>query len=235
MTLKEMVAAYGTVANGGDYLEPRMIIVSKTATGTSWKNSRRLIPKTPFPPRSPTPCSTRCEEPSTEAPGRPSVSRFGIRADVAGKTGTTQDNADGWSILMHPQLVAGAWVGFNDPRVTLRSDYWDRADSALLIVGEVFCGVLRSRLIDSKVRFIPPDDTGLLHRRESPNGSGSASPAHPESVKEETSNAPIQRPKTPAQEADPLQEVIDRIIEEKQSGRQGNQEMGNAPNPDEQK
>jgi penicillin-binding protein 1A len=42
---------------------------------------------------------------------------------VAGKTGTTQDNTDGWFILMHPQLVAGAWVGFNDGRITLRSDY----------------------------------------------------------------------------------------------------------------
>ena len=43
--------------------------------------------------------------------------RYGIQADVAGKTGTTQDNSDGWFILMHPQLVAGAWVGFNDNRV----------------------------------------------------------------------------------------------------------------------
>ena len=33
--------------------------------------------------------------------------RFGIAADVAGKTGTTQNNADGWFILMHPNLVAG--------------------------------------------------------------------------------------------------------------------------------
>ena len=44
--------------------------------------------------------------------------RYGIQADVAGKTGTTQDNSDGWFILMHPQLVAGAWVGFNDNRVS---------------------------------------------------------------------------------------------------------------------
>jgi membrane peptidoglycan carboxypeptidase len=64
-------------------------------------------------------------------------SRYGMRADVAGKTGTTQDNTDGWFILMHPQLVAGAWVGFNDNRITLRSDYWGQgARSALPIVGE---------------------------------------------------------------------------------------------------
>ena len=50
--------------------------------------------------------------------------QFGVRADVAGKTGTTQKNTDGWFILMHPRLVAGSWVGFNDSRVTMRSNYW---------------------------------------------------------------------------------------------------------------
>ena len=50
--------------------------------------------------------------------------QFGLRGDFAGKTGTTQNNTDGWFILMHPRLVAGSWVGFNDPRVTMRSNYW---------------------------------------------------------------------------------------------------------------
>jgi penicillin-binding protein 1A len=44
--------------------------------------------------------------------------------------------------LVHPDapaLVAGAWVGFNDGRITLRSDYWGQgAHSALPMVGEVF-------------------------------------------------------------------------------------------------
>ena len=47
-------------------------------------------------------------------------SRFGITGDVAGKTGTTQNNTDGWFLLMHPRLVAGAWVGFNDSRIAMR-------------------------------------------------------------------------------------------------------------------
>jgi penicillin-binding protein 1A len=38
-------------------------------------------------------------------------SRFGITADVAGKTGTTQHYTDGWFIGFTPSLVAGAWVG----------------------------------------------------------------------------------------------------------------------------
>jgi penicillin-binding protein 1A len=38
-------------------------------------------------------------------------SRYGITADVAGKTGTTQHYTDGWFIGFTPSLVAGAWVG----------------------------------------------------------------------------------------------------------------------------
>ena len=38
--------------------------------------------------------------------------------DVAGKTGTTQGNGDGWFIGMTPQLVVGSWTGFDDRRIT---------------------------------------------------------------------------------------------------------------------
>ena len=37
---------------------------------------------------------------------------------MAGKTGTTQENADGWFIGMSPQLVVGSWTGFDDRRIT---------------------------------------------------------------------------------------------------------------------
>jgi penicillin-binding protein 1A len=80
--------------------------------------------------------------------------QFGVRADVAGKTGTTQKNTDGWFILMHPRLVTGAWVGFNDSRVTMRSDYWgEGAHNALLVVGDFFRQALAARLIDGGVEF----------------------------------------------------------------------------------
>ena len=81
--------------------------------------------------------------------------RYGITADVAGKTGTTQDNTDGWFILMHPQLVAGARVGFNDNDVTMGA--WGQgARSALPIVGEVFQQALRNRWIDPRAEFDIP-------------------------------------------------------------------------------
>jgi penicillin-binding protein 1A len=81
-------------------------------------------------------------------------SRFGITADVAGKTGTTQNNADGWFILMHPNLVAGAWVGFNDTRVAMRSSYWGQGGhNAVLLVGDFFKSALDSGKLDAKAQF----------------------------------------------------------------------------------
>ncbi len=87
---------------------------------------------------------------------------WGITADVAGKTGTTQNNTDGWFILMQPQLVAGAWVGFNDARVTMRSEYWGQgAHNALSVVGDAMRGALAQRLVDAGAEFPRPPGAGL--------------------------------------------------------------------------
>lgn len=41
--------------------------------------------------------------------------KFGVQSILAGKTGTTNDNTDGWFIGFTPQLLAGVWVGNDDP------------------------------------------------------------------------------------------------------------------------
>jgi penicillin-binding protein 1A len=41
--------------------------------------------------------------------------------DVAGKTGTTQSNADGWFMAMTPKLVTGVWVGGEYPSIHFRT------------------------------------------------------------------------------------------------------------------
>jgi penicillin-binding protein 1A len=46
---------------------------------------------------------------------------YGLRNDIAGKTGTTQSQADGWFIGATPKLVAGAWVGGPDRSIRFRS------------------------------------------------------------------------------------------------------------------
>jgi penicillin-binding protein 1A len=47
--------------------------------------------------------------------------KYSIYNDVAGKTGTTQANADGWFMAMTPKLVVGTWVGADDPRIHFRN------------------------------------------------------------------------------------------------------------------
>ena len=39
------------------------------------------------------------------------VRRLGVKADMGGKTGTTNYNADGWFMGFTPNLVSGVWVG----------------------------------------------------------------------------------------------------------------------------
>lgn len=46
---------------------------------------------------------------------------FGLKSELAGKTGTTQDNSDGWFIGYTPNIVAGAWVGNDQPSIRFRS------------------------------------------------------------------------------------------------------------------
>jgi penicillin-binding protein 1A len=74
-----------------------------------------------------------------EGTGAGMRSRYGIQNDMAGKTGTTQSNADGWFISMTPQLVIGSWVGADDPRIRFRSTALGQgASTALPIVATFF-------------------------------------------------------------------------------------------------
>ncbi len=64
-------------------------------------------------------------------------SRFGLNNDIAGKTGTTQSNTDGWFMAITPRLVIGTWVGADDPRIRFRSTALGQgARTALPITGD---------------------------------------------------------------------------------------------------
>lgn len=49
------------------------------------------------------------------------LNRFTIPVEKAGKTGTTNNNADGWFIGYTPELLAGTWVGCDDPFIQIYS------------------------------------------------------------------------------------------------------------------
>ncbi len=50
-----------------------------------------------------------------------SLNSYNIPVEKAGKTGTTNDNADGWFIGYTPELLAGTWVGCEDPFIRIYS------------------------------------------------------------------------------------------------------------------
>ena len=156
VTLLEMVSAYATIAKVGEYRKPVLVrkitdrdgkVLAEFAAEPQYAMSKEtaieLIDMMRGVVRRGTGTEVR--------------NRFNIAADIAGKTGTTQNNTDGWFILMHPRLVAGAWVGFNDSRVTMRSDHWGQGGhNAILLVGDFFRSTLKSKLIDTKAKFPQP-------------------------------------------------------------------------------
>jgi penicillin-binding protein 1A len=155
VTLKEMVTAYGSIANAGNYVEPFFIQRVEDREG---KTLQGFLPSRPEPvmPRGPALTLVNVMRGVVdEGTGVAIRQRYGIHADVAGKTGTTQDNSDGWFIMMHPELVAGAWVGFDDSRIAM-GDWGQGAHSALPMVADVFQQALRARWIDPQEEFPIP-------------------------------------------------------------------------------
>lgn len=161
VTLQEMVVSYGTIANAGGYIAPVLVTRIEDRNGKVLQEFAAAPAQQALPVQAAQALRDALRGVVDQGTGRAIRSRYGINADVAGKTGTTQDNADGWFILMHPQLVAGAWVGFNDSRITLRSDHWGQgARSALPMVGDFFQQSLRSKAIDAQLRFVDAADNG---------------------------------------------------------------------------
>lgn len=156
VTLREMVSAYCTIANHGAYVEPRMVTRIEDRNGNVLADFPAARPEQALPAAAALKLVDVMRDVVNRGTGSDIRTRFGIRADVAGKTGTTQDGTDSWFILIHPQLVAGAWVGFDDAHVTLRNDYWSEgAHSALPVVGAFYDMALRARVIDAHAQLAP--------------------------------------------------------------------------------
>ena len=156
VTLHEMVAAYGSIANGGRYIEPAMVSQVEDRQGKVLEAFQWTQPEQAMSYQQSLELVNVMRGVVDEGTGAAIRARMGMQPDLAGKTGTTQDNTDGWFMLMHPQLVAGAWVGFNDSRITMGDSWGPGARSALPIVGDVFQQALRNKWIDPRAEFNIP-------------------------------------------------------------------------------
>lgn len=169
VTLLEMVSAYSTIAAQGEYRRPVFV---RRITDRDGKVVADFASQTPQRVLSQASSETLIDMMRgvvNRGTGTAVRSRFGIAGDVAGKTGTTQNNADGWFIMIHPNLVAGAWVGFNDNRVTMRSNYWGQGGhSAILLVGDFFRAALDSGKVSADAQFPGYRKPEPVVRREEP-------------------------------------------------------------------
>jgi len=91
--------------------------------------------------------------------------KFGnIHPPTAGKTGTTQNNSDGWFIGITPNLVTGIWVGAEDRAIRFRTmTYGQGARMALPIYGYYMDKVYKDpKIVLSRLDFIRPADYDSL-------------------------------------------------------------------------
>lgn len=140
VSLKEMVEAYATIVNDGKPVKTFYLTEIADSNG-------KVLEKFSYTPASePVVSAENCravinmmQAVITDGTGKGIRTRFGVEGDFAGKTGTTQENSDGWFIGLTPNLVTGCWVGADDPRVHFRTiTYGQGAFMALPIVGGFF-------------------------------------------------------------------------------------------------
>ena len=84
--------------------------------------------------------------------------KFGLHYPIAGKTGTTQDQSDGWFMGITPDLVSGCWVGCEDRSIHFRTlQLGQGSNTALPIWGHYMKKVYADKTIEiSKGEFEKP-------------------------------------------------------------------------------
>ncbi|MFN8154596.1 MAG: PBP1A family penicillin-binding protein [Bacteroidia bacterium] len=159
VSVYEMVSAYCTFANKGVYTEPQYILRIEDKNGVVLQD---------FVPR-------KIEAISEETSylmlnlmqgvtlfgtgARLRGSKYGFTNPIAGKTGTTQNNSDGWFMGITPELVSGAWAGCEDRAVHFRTTQLGQgANVALPIWGLYMKKVYADPTLNySKGAFEPPE------------------------------------------------------------------------------
>lgn len=122
ISVVEMVNAYSVLANQGIHHEPSYLVSIADRNGELLQKFKKEEKPTRALSKESTQMMVQMlQSVVSEGTGSALRSRYGITNDVAGKTGTTQSNVDGWFIAIMPKLVIGTWVGADDPAMHFRS------------------------------------------------------------------------------------------------------------------
>jgi penicillin-binding protein 1A len=114
----ELTAAYAPFLNGGYRIQPRFIDEVRDASGnlllqTTPQREPVLSPGAAFV------MASLLGEVLDRGTGQPARAQLPPGLPAAGKTGTTNDSQDLWFVGGTPEVVAGVWLGFDQPRRVL--------------------------------------------------------------------------------------------------------------------
>jgi penicillin-binding protein 1A len=113
LTVYEMVGALSTFANHGIYIKPELIVRIEDKTGRTIKDykpeTREVINEYVAYTM-----IDLLEGVTNRGTGSWVRTRYGLTSEIAGKTGTTNNQSDGWYIGITPNLITGVWVGCED-------------------------------------------------------------------------------------------------------------------------
>jgi len=124
VTPLELTAAFAAFPNGGVAVRPRSIVRVIDADGGSALDhpiqmERVISPATAFQ------ITSMLEDVMDRGTGA-SARGLGVRFPAGGKTGSTDDFKDAWFVGFSSSLVAGVWVGFDQPQTIGRDAYGSR-------------------------------------------------------------------------------------------------------------
>lgn len=116
LSLCEMVSAFNTFPSKGVYTEPVFVTRIEDSDGNllsefSGRRTDAISERTAYL------MVNLMEGVIDHGTGRRLRWGYNLKGQIAGKTGTTNDNSDGWFIGYTPKLTAGAWVGGEDRMV----------------------------------------------------------------------------------------------------------------------
>jgi penicillin-binding protein 1A len=160
ISLFEMVGAYTCFANLGTYSKPYFIKRIEDKDGNvlaqfGETQKEAIAEKTAY-------LTTRMLKGVIDKGTAAGIrSKYGLKMPLSGKTGTTQGNADAWFIGYTPEIVVGAWVGFEQPSVHfVNNNLGAGAKAAMPIVGSFLRKSFNDRTLQLKPQeFAMPEDS----------------------------------------------------------------------------
>jgi len=119
----ELIAAYGGFATLGLWTPPRVVALVQDAHGTPVFEASPPAPQAALDRRVAFQLTSMLSDAVDRGTG--SAARRGLppTLPVAGKTGTSNDNADVWFVGYTPDLVAGVWLGFDQRQTIMRGAF----------------------------------------------------------------------------------------------------------------